>query len=239
MPAGFIFATATSLMPSAILRYGDDSVTNTAQAPITSREAIVRRGQVLEYLTLGSCGLEAVVSIAAGLMAGSVALVGFGFDSVIEVISGGALLWRLHHDANAARRQKAELTTLRVVGWCFLALAVYITYDSLSSFLRHETPERSIPGIVVAVFSLVAMPLLARAKRRVARGIESAAMTTDARQTELCSYLSAILLGGLLLNALLGWWWADPLAGLLMVPIIAREGFGALRGKACCAEGCH
>ena len=202
------------------------------------RAELVRRGQVLEYLTLGCCLLEAVVSVAAGIVTGSVALVGFGFDSVIEVTSGAALLWRLHHDASAARRQGAETTTLRVVGWCFLALAAFIAYDSLNSLIRRVPPERSLPGIFVAVFSLVTMPILARAKRRVARGLESAAMNADAKQTELCSYLSAILLGGLLLNALLGWWWADPLAGSLMVPIIVREGLGALRGDACCSEGC-
>jgi divalent metal cation (Fe/Co/Zn/Cd) transporter len=123
---------------------------------------------------------------------------------------------------------------LRIVGACFVALAVYILYESSSSLIRHEAPERSIPGIVIAALSLIVMPLLARAKRRVAVGIGSAAMHAESRQTDFCTYLSAILLGGLLLNALFGWWWADPAAGLVMVPIIANEGVNGIRGKACC-----
>ena len=173
-------------------------------------------------------------------MAGSVALLGFGFDSLIEVTSGGSILWRLYQDADVTRRKKKEATALRIIGWCFLALAAYIGYESLASLVRHEVPARSIPGICVAVFSLLAMNLLARAKRRVARGISSAAMRADAKQSDLCSYLSAILLGGLLLNALLGWWWADPIAGLLMAPIIAKEGADVLQGKSCeCVDVCQ
>ena len=140
-------------------------------------------------------------------------LVGFGLDSFIEVTSGTALLSRLHHDWNEARREAIERITLRIVGLCFIALAVYIAFDSGLTLARHEKPERSIPGIAVAAVSVVVMPLLARAKRRVAEGIDSAAMRADSRQTDFCTYLSAILLGGLLLNALLDWWWADPVAG--------------------------
>ena len=205
-----------------------------------SRMALVRRGQMLEYLTLVSCSLEAVVAVIAGLLAGSVALVGFGADSVIEVFSGLALLWRLHHDADLDKRRTTERTTLQFVGWCFLALAAYIAFDSVSLLVRHVAPAQSIPGIVIALFSVIAMPVLARAKRRVARGIDSAAMNADATQTQLCSYLSAILLGGLLLNAVAGWWWADPLAAILMAPIILKEGIDALRNKSCsCTGECH
>lgn len=114
-----------------------------------------------------------------------------------------------------------------------MALALYVAYDSIETLLSQQTPERSLPGIVLAAVSLVVMPLLARAKRRIATGIDSAALSADAKQTELCTYLSAILLGGLVLNALLGWWWADPVAGLVMVPIIGKEGFEALQGKSC------
>jgi len=207
---------------------------------IKERAELVRRGQILAYLTLVACIVEAFVSIGAGLMAGSVALLGFGFDSLIEVTSGGAILWRLYQDADIACRKKNEATALRIIGWCFLALAAYISYESLASIVRHEMPARSIVGICVAVFSLLAMNVLARAKRRIAQGISSEAMNADAKQSELCSYLSAILLGGLLLNALIGWWWADPIAGLLMVPIIAQEGFDTLRGKSCdCAGPSH
>jgi divalent metal cation (Fe/Co/Zn/Cd) transporter len=133
-----------------------------------------------------------------------------------------------------------ERTTVRIVGGCFLALAAYILYESGSTLIRRQSPERSIPGIIVAGVSVVVMPLLARAKRRVAAGIGSSAMAADSRQADFCTYLSAILLGGLLLNALLGWWWADPVAGLLMVPIIGKEGVDGLRGKACCSDcGCR
>jgi divalent metal cation (Fe/Co/Zn/Cd) transporter len=199
-----------------------------------TRPELVRRGQRLEYFTISYNSLEGLVSIVAGLIAGSVSLIGFGLDSAIEVASGTALLWRLHHDLDPSRREQVERTTLRIVGWCFIALAAYITYESGSTLIRREAPERSIPGIIIAALSVVVMPLLARAKRRVATGIRSGAMRADSRQADFCTYLSAILLGGLLLNATAGWWWADPVAGLLMVPIIAKEGIDGLRGDACC-----
>jgi divalent metal cation (Fe/Co/Zn/Cd) transporter len=157
---------------------------------------------------------------------------------MIEVTSGAALLWRLHHDLNASGRESVERITLRVVGSCFIALAVYVALDSGWTLVKHEKPERSIPGIIVAAVSVVVMPLLARAKRRVAVGIGSAAMKADSRQVDFCTYLSAILLGGLLLNAVLGWWWADPVAALVMVPIIAKEGVEGVRGKGCAECSC-
>jgi divalent metal cation (Fe/Co/Zn/Cd) transporter len=203
-----------------------------------SRQELVRRGEKLEYFTIAWNSLEALVSIVAGAIAGSVSLVGFGLDSLIEVTSGAALLWRLHHDLDPSRREQVERSTLRIVGLCFVALAIYIGFESAASLLRHEVPERSLPGIIIAALSVMVMPLLARAKRRVARGIGSAAMHADSRQTDFCTYLSAILLGGLLLNAVLGWWWADPVAGLVMVPIIAKEGIDGLRAKACSGDGC-
>src|ERR1700682_5738683 len=125
------------------------------------------RGRTLEHFTVGSNTLAGLLSIIAGLIAGSVSLVGFGLDSLIEVTSGTAMLWRLHHDWNEARREAVERITLRIVAWCFIVLAVYIAFDSGVTLLRHEKPERSIPGIVVAATSVVVMPLLARAKRRV------------------------------------------------------------------------
>jgi divalent metal cation (Fe/Co/Zn/Cd) transporter len=207
-----------------------------AASSTRERRDLVRRGRRLEYFTIGYNSLEGLVSIAAGLLAGSVSLVGFGLDSIIEVTSGAALLWRLHHDFNPSRREQMERATLRIVGACFFALAAYILYESVSTLIRHAAPERSIPGILIAGASVVVMPLLARAKRRVAAGIGSGAMRADSRQTDFCTYLSAILLGGLLLNALFGWWWADPAAGLVMVPMIGKEGFDGVRGKACCDE---
>lgn len=199
-----------------------------------NREVYVRRGERLEYFTIGYNTLEGVTSIVAGLIARSVSLVGFGLDSLIEVTSGAALLWRLHHDLDLSRREQVERAALRTVGACFIALALYILYESSAMLIRHVPPERSIAGIVIAAISVIVMPLLARAKRRVARQIGSGAMHADSKQADFCSYLSATLLGGLLLNAMLGWWWMDPAAGLVMVPIIGKEGIDGLRAETCC-----
>jgi len=207
------------------------------EAVAFNRLDLVRRGQRLEYFTIGYNILEGLISLVAGFVAGSVSLVGFGLDSLIEVTSGAAVLWRLHHDLNPSRREEVERITLRIVGSCFIALALYILYDAGKALIFHEAPERSIPGILIAALSVVVMPLLAKAKRRVAIKISSAAMQADSRQTDFCTYLSAILLGGLLVNALFGWWWADPVAALVMVPIIAKEGLESLKGKACGCEG--
>lgn len=206
----------------------------------TDRAAMVRRGRYLEYFTIGYNSLEGLIAVVAGLLAGSIALLGFGFDSLIEVTSGSVLLWRLHADINEERRERVEAISLRIVGVCFVVLAIYVIYDSVKSLIRREGPEESVVGIVLAAVSLVIMPLLVSAKRKVARSINSSALMADSKQTELCTYLSAILLGGLLLNALLGWWWADPVAALIMVPIIVKEGIEALRGETCSDEGvCH
>jgi divalent metal cation (Fe/Co/Zn/Cd) transporter len=205
----------------------------------TARAASVRRGRWLEYLTIGWNSLEGMISIGAGLVAGSIALVGFGFDSLIEVSSGAALLWRLHMDA-PEKRERAERIALKLVGGSFLLLAAYVIFDSVKSLVLREPPEASYVGIAIAALSLVVMPMLARAKRGVATKISSRALHADSRQTDICTYLSAILLGGLVLNALFGWWWADPVAALVMVPIIAREGIDGLRGETCCEKGtCH
>jgi divalent metal cation (Fe/Co/Zn/Cd) transporter len=209
------------------------------QDPNVTRENQVRRGRRLEYFTIVYNSLEGLISIIAGLLAGSVSLVGFGMDSLIEVTSGAALLWRLSHEFNPERREFAERAALRIVGFCFIALAIYILCDSASILAQHKVPERSIPGIVLAAVSVVVMPLLARSKKQVAANIHSTAMKADSRQTDFCTYLSAILLCGLTLNALLGWWWADPIAALIMVPIIAKEGTGALKGKSCCTDECE
>jgi divalent metal cation (Fe/Co/Zn/Cd) transporter len=202
----------------------------------SNRRALVKKGRHLEYFTIGYNSLEGVIAVAAGLIAGSIALVGFGFDSLIEVTSGAVLLWRLQADVDEERRERVEAVSLRIVGACFVLLAIYVSYDSVTSLIRREAPEESLVGIVLAAVSLVVMPLLVRAKRRVARGINSAALMADSNQTELCTYLSGILLGGLLLNALFGWWWADPVAALIMVPIIVKEGIEALREETCCND---
>jgi divalent metal cation (Fe/Co/Zn/Cd) transporter len=204
---------------------------------VLERARAIKHGQRLEYFTIVWNSFEALVALVSGFVAGSVALVGFGLDSLIEVTSGGTLLWRLHYGEQERQRERVEQKALRIVGLCFVALALYIAYDSAHNLLLREAPERSIPGILIAAASLIVMPVLAAAKRRVANTLESAAMNADARQTEFCTYLSAILLGGLLLNALFGLWWADPLAGLVMVPIIGKEGWDALHGKNCCGGG--
>ena len=200
----------------------------------SSRAAAVRRGRRLEHLTVGWNVLEAVAAIGAGLAAGSIALVGFGVDSVIESSSGAVLLWRLREGGRGEERERAAL---RLVGVSFLLLAAYVAFDAVKSLVTREPPEASHVGIGVAALSLIVMPLLARAKRRVAAEINSRALKADSRQTSLCAYLSAILLAGLGLNALFGWWWADPVAGLVMIPVIAKEGIEALRGETC--GDCH
>jgi divalent metal cation (Fe/Co/Zn/Cd) transporter len=206
---------------------------------IGSRDDLLRRGRLLEYFTIGYNSLEGVIAVARGLLAGSIALVGFGFDSAIEVISGAALLWRLRHRDEAAT-EKAEKIALRIVGVSFLLLAAYVTFDAAKALWLREAPEESLPGIALAAISLIVMPLLVRAKRRVARAINSNALMADSMQTALCTWLSAILLGGLALNAAFGWWWADPVAALVMVPIIANEGIEAVRGETCgCSDACH
>ena len=192
-----------------------------------------KRGRILEYITLSWNIVEAIISIIAGALAGSIALVGFGIDSVIESISGGVMLWRLKEGADAEKR---EAVALKLVGVSFIILALYVSYEAVTTLVYSELPEESIVGIVIAALSLLVMPLLAYEKRKVASAINSRAMKADSRQTDLCAYLSAILLVGLLLNAWLGWWWADPVAGLIMVPIISKEGYDALKGKQC---DCH
>jgi divalent metal cation (Fe/Co/Zn/Cd) transporter len=201
---------------------------------VLDRHAIVQRGKRLEYFTIGWNCLEGIVAVVAGAIAGSISLVGFGVDSFIEVTSGAALLWRMSLDAEEQNRRRIEQTTLRIVGTCFLALAAYVGYEAIGSLIAKRTPEHSLPGIILACVSLIVMPLLSRAKRRVGAQLRSAAMTADAKQTEFCAYLSAILLGGLLLTAVFDLWWADPVAGLIMVPIIAKEGVEGLRGDTCC-----
>jgi divalent metal cation (Fe/Co/Zn/Cd) transporter len=202
------------------------------------REALVRRAQWLSWLTLGYNSLEGILAIGAGVLAGSIALVGFGFDSVIEVSASIAALWRLNADVDPIERERAERLTLKIVGILFLALGIYVTWDAATALVKREGPDESKLGIVLAAASLIVMPLLARAKRRVALRLGSRALRSEAQQTQLCTYLSAILLGGLTLNAVFGWWWADPAAALIMVPIIGKEGVEALSGHDSCYDGC-
>jgi divalent metal cation (Fe/Co/Zn/Cd) transporter len=199
-----------------------------------ARADLVSRGLRLNWLTLGYNTVEAVVSLVAGLVAGSVALVGFGFDSAIEVSAALAAQWRLRADLDPVRRARVERTTHRIIGVSFIALAGYIAVESTATLIGREAPEPSPVGLLILALSVLVMPVLARAKRRVARALESRALAADATQTSLCAYLSAIALAGVGLNAAFGWWWADPAAALLMVPIIAREGVEGVRGESEC-----
>jgi len=202
---------------------------------LTTTEAI-QRGRRLEYFGLGWNLIEAGVAIGAGVLAGSTALLGFGIDSLIESLSGLVLLWRLSHGEKGERR---EQIARRLVGASLLILAAYVAFEAIEALVQREPPAASYAGIVLAVLSVIVMPVLARAKRKVAASLSSQAMHADSRQTDICGWLSAILLIGLGANALLGWWWADPVAGLAMVPIIAKEGIEALRGESCgCHQGC-
>jgi len=168
------------------------------------------------------------------VVAGSIALIGFGVDTLIEVLSAFVILWRLlsiHHD------ERRERIALKLVGVSFLLLAAYVAYEAVSSLVIKEPPDKSLIGIALAILALFIMPLLARAKRRAAIRLNSAALSADSRQSAICAYLSAILLGGLAMNSAFGWWWADPVAALIMLPIIIKEGLEALRGELC--ADCH
>ena len=200
-----------------------------------SRPALVRRGIRLNYLTIGYNAVEAAVSIAAGLGSGSVALMSFGVDSGIEVTSSLAAHWRLRSDLDAERRKRVEQLSHRIIGASFLALAAYVIVESVSTLWQRNAPDASAIGLSILVLSVIVMPLIARASRKVARALGSRALEADAAQTSLCAYLSAIALAGVGLNAAFGWWWTDPLAALGMVPIIAKEGLEGVRGEdACC-----
>lgn len=210
--------------------------------PAGERAALQRRGLLLNALTIGYNVVEALLALGFGAAAGSVALIGFGIDSVIEVSASLAARWRLRADVDAARRAAAERLTLRLVGWSFLALAAWVAWESVEALWTREAPEATWYGTLLAALSVVIMPVLARAKRHVAIGLASGALAAEATQTSVCAWLSAIVLLGVGANAWFGWWWADPMAALLMVPIIAYEGVQAARGVVTCADcagACH
>lgn len=196
----------------------------------SERAAYTRAGRKIEYLSIVWSSLEGVFGIIAGLLAGSVALIGFAVDSIIEVASSAVLLWRLSEHQQAEEREKLAH---RLVGFCFLALAIYISLDALHDLITHEPPRVSYFGIVYAGACVIVTPMLARAKRRAAAKLNSDALHADSHQSDICAYLSIILLVGLGLNAFFGWWWADPVAALCMLPIIIKEGISGLRGESC------
>ncbi len=185
----------------------------------------MRRGLLLEYFTIVWNTLEAVVGLVAGMAAGSIALVGFALDSVIEGSSGGILVWRLRSETTETRTaEEAERKAIRMVAVAFFGLALYVGGRAAIDLASGSRPDQSVPGIILAMVSLIVMPILAWRKRTIARELDSRAMQADSTQTTLCTYLSAFLLVGLVANALLGWWWADPLAGLAIAAFAAKEG---------------
>jgi divalent metal cation (Fe/Co/Zn/Cd) transporter len=192
------------------------------------RQALHRRALWLEYFTVGWNIVEGVVAIVAGVIAGSVALIGFGADSAIEVVSGVGLLWRLRKagpEARVSEESDAEKRALYVVAATFFLLALYISYESVTALIYREEPLTSPIGIVLAVLSLTVMPALAFAKQRVGNQMGSSALVADAKETWVCSYLSLSLLIGVGAFALLGWWWADPIGALAMLPVIIWQGW--------------
>jgi divalent metal cation (Fe/Co/Zn/Cd) transporter len=194
------------------------------------RERLGRRAQLLAAASVVYNVLEAVVAVSAGIVAGSVALVGFGLDSAVEVSSGLVVLWQFRQRVPESRERQA----LRLMAVSFCALAAYVTVESVRALVSGGDPDASTVGIVLASISLVVMPFLSWAQRRTGRALGSGSVVADSTQTLLCTYLSGVLLGGLVLNATLGWGWADPLAGLVIAGVALREGLAAGRGDACC-----
>lgn len=198
------------------------------------REALTRRVRRLVAATMAYNLVEAAVALTAGALASSTALIGFGLDSLIEVSSAAAVAWQFSardHAVRAAREHRA----LRVIAVSFFALAAYVSLDAVRSLLGGGAADTSLPGLVLAALSLLVMPLLSYAQRRTGRELGSASAVADSRQTLLCTYLSGVLLAGLLLNATLGWSWADPLVALVIAAVAVREGLDAWRGEDCCA----
>lgn len=204
-------------------------MTTTPIAP--DRRAVLRRRvQLLVTATITYNVIEAVVAITAGTIASSVALIGFGLDSVIEVSSAAAVAWQFA----GSDPERRERTALRVIAWSFFALAAFVTVEAVRALLGGGEADPSPVGIVLLAISVVVMPFLSLAQRRTGRELGSASAVADSKQTLLCTYLSVAVLVGLVLNAVLGWWWADPVAGLVLAVLAVREGRNAWRGDACC-----
>lgn len=205
------------------------SVDSSDDGTSQSRAQLVRRARFLAWVGLGWHGIEAAVAIAAGVVAGSVALVGFGADSLIELAAGLVVLWRL-----ASSRAIAERRAQQMIAVSFYVLSAYVAVEAIRSLAAGDQPAVSWVGIGLSIVTLVTMPPLATAKARVADALGSSATKSESRQTMLCAYLSAGLLLGLSLNALLGWWWADPVTALGIAVVALKEGRDAWRGESCC-----
>lgn len=198
---------------------------------LDERARLGRRAKMLAGLSVTYNAIEAVIAITAGLVAGSVALVGFGLDSMVEVSSGLIILWQFSHRIPESRERQA----LRLLAFSFFALAAYVGFESARALIFGSDPDASAVGIVLASVSLIVMPFISYAQRRTGKALGSNAVYADGTQTLLCTYLSAVLLAGLLLNATLGWSWADPLAGLIIAAVAVREGIEAWKGEGCCS----
>lgn len=199
----------------------------------TARQVVLRRRiRLLVAATITYNVVEAVVALVAGTVASSVALIGFGLDSVIEVSSAAAVAWQFA----GADPQRRERTALRVIACSFFALAGYVGVEAVRALLGAGDADRSVVGIVLVAVSVVVMPFLSIAQRRAGRELGSASAVADSKQTMLCTYLSAAVLVGLVLNGVLGWWWADPVAALVLAALAVREGRNAWRGELCCAR---
>lgn len=196
-----------------------------------------RRGLLLAALTIAWNVIEAVVAISAGIAAGSIALVGFGFDSTIEVGSAAVVVWQFRGELHGGYNEARERVALRLIAGSFFVLGAYVVVEAVRDlfFVDAEASESSV-GILLAALSLVVMPALAVAKRRTANRLGSATLRADAAETMLCAWLSAVLLGGLVLNATIGWWWADPVAAVGIAGLAAKEGLEAWRGGSCDEE---
>lgn len=205
-------------------------MSSAATAPSPERAATLRhRVRFVVTATISYNVIEAIVAISAGAVASSSALVGFGLDSTVEVISAATIAWQFAGRDHESR----ERTALRIVAFSFFALAAYVTFESVRTLAGAVEPEHSAVGIALASASLVVMPFLSWFERRTGRELGSSSVVADSKQTLICTYLSAVLLVGLVLNSALGWWWADPLAALAIAGFAVREGIEAWRGDAC------
>lgn len=198
----------------------------------SSRQSLERLAIALAVLTIAWNVIEGVVAIATGVEAESVALVGFGLDSFVEVFAASVVLWRL--SGNHASSQAAERRAITLIGVSFLLLATYVSAQAVLALATRDEPESSVPGLVLALVSLAVMPALAWGKRNVASRLDSHSLRAESTQTAVCAYLSVVLVAGLALNAAFGLWWADPLAALVMVPLIVREGWSCLAKRDVC-----
>ncbi len=186
-----------------------------------------KRARALAWFTIGYNLLEGVLSIAAGVAAGSVALIGFGLDSFVETLSAGIMVWRLRRTEESEEENRRERRALRLIGWTFYLFAAYVLFESGEKLYFREAPEPSIFGMIIAAVSTVVMPALYLRKLRIGQALGMRSLIADSKETLACAYLSVSLLAGLGLNALFGWWWADPLTGILVAYFLVREGMEA------------